>query len=332
VAEAVLRKWTVKKKYVYNTMFLIFTVTSIVFGLLFFTQTEISSIPDIIDPNGPPTFNRVIYGGFGDEAFNKPMDVALIGEFIYVTDTRNKRVQVFDLGGSQIFRFGKEGEGRGEFHFPYGIAGDSQGNVYVADLYNGGISVHDNKGKFIKYFAEKNPRENLIDTPGGLRIYNDKVYVTDIRKSRVYVFDLAGKKLLEIGKMGTKPGEFRAPNAVTVDKEGNIYVVDTGNHRVQVFDKNGKFLRIINGSQDGKGTSAFVNPRGIGIDSRGIIYVVSNLTHYLYGFDKNGKQLFVFGGSGGANDRFSLPNGLYISENDELFITDTANQRVVVYD
>lgn len=326
-----MHKRIVKKKYVYNLMFLIFLVTSIIFGLLFYSETEISTLADMVDPNGPPVFNRMIYGGFGDEAFNKPMDVTQIDQFIYVTDTRNKRVQVFDLDGNPVFKFGKEGEGPGQFQFPYGIAGDSKGNVYVADMYNGGISVHDSKGKFIKYFAEKNPRDNLLDSPGGIRIIDNRVYVTDIRGNRVFVFDLNGKKLLEIGRLGTRQGEFRAPNAITADKEGNIYVVDTGNQRVQVFDKNGKFLRIINGSKDGKGTSAFVNPRGIGIDSRGIIYVVSNLTHYLYGFDKNGQQLFIFGGPGGANDRFTLPNGLFISENDELLITDTTNQRVAVY-
>jgi len=335
MAEAVIPRGSFKKKNVYRTMFVLFLIVSGVFAYLFYTQTRIKALTDLtsaLDPNGPPRFSRMIYGGFGEDALAKPMDVSQIGQFIYVTDTNNKRVQVFDLGGTPIFKFGEEGEKPGQFKFPYGIDGDSQGNVYIADLYNGTVSVHDSKGKFIKYFAEKNPREKILETPGGLRIFNDKVYITDIIKSKVLVFDLNGKKIMEIGKMGVKPGEFRAPNAVTVDEEGNIYVVDTGNSRIQIFDKTGKFLRMFNGSADGKGSSIFVNPRGIAIDSRGIIYVVSNLTHYIYGFDKNGKQLFVFGGNGSANDQFSLPNGLMISDNNEVFITDTTNQRVAVYE
>ncbi|WP_083436771.1 6-bladed beta-propeller [Thermincola ferriacetica] len=313
-------------------MLLTFLAVSAIYGYLFYNQVEVEAIPALVDPNGPPKFSRMIYGGFGEEALKKPMDVAVIGQFIYVTDTNNHRVQVFDTGGTPIFKFGKQGDGPGEFQFPYGIAGDNKGNVYVADLYNGGISVHDSKGKFIKYFAEKKPAEKTIETPGGLRIIDNKVYVTDITKSKVYVFDMEGKKLLEIGKMGIKEGELRAPNAVTADKEGNIYVVDTGNQRVQVFDKKGKFLRIINGSPDGKGPSQFVNPRGIGIDSRGIVYVVSNLTHFVHGFDREGNQVFTFGGNGSANDQFSLPNGLFITENDEVLITDTVNQRIAVYE
>lgn len=322
----------IKKIYVYNLMAVIFIIISASFGYLFYTQTEIKDLSAKVNPNGPPQFSRALYGGFGEEALKKPMDVAVIDQFIYVTDTGNKRVQVFDLGGNPVFKFGKEGYGPGQFKFPYGIAGDSHGNVYIADLYNGGISVHESKGKFIKYFAEKKPDEKLIDTPGGLRIFDNKVYVTDIRKSKVYVFDLNGKKLMEIGKMGLKEGEFRAPNAVTVDKEGNIYVVDTGNHRVQIFDKTGKFIRIINGSKDGKGASSFINPRGIGVDSKGNLLVVSNLTHFIHGFNKEGEQLFTIGGNGSANDQFSLPNGLFITENNEVFITDTTNQRVVIYE
>jgi len=331
VGDEIKAEKMLKKRHVYNTMLIIFIGISVAFGYMFYSQTEIMAIPAMVDPNGPPKFSRMIYGGFDKEALDKPMDVSVIGQFIYVTDTNNQRVQVFDLGGSPVFKFGEQGEKPGQFEFPYGIDGDSQGNVYVADLYNGCVSVHDAKGKFIRYFAEKDPGEKIIDTPGGLRIIDNKVYVTDINQSKVLIFDLEGKKLQEIGKMGQNPGEFRAPNAVTADGDGNIYVVDSGNQRVQVFDSAGKFLRIINGSTDGKGPSVFVNPRGIGVDSQGTVYVLSNLTHYLYGFDKEGNQEFVTAGYGSAPDRFVLPNGLYITENDEVYVTDTGNQRVAVY-
>jgi len=330
--EAASAKWAFKKRNVYNLMALIFLAISTAFGYLFFTQTEVSSIPQMVNPNGPPTFNRAIYGGFGEDAIAKGMDVAVTDQFMYVTDAKSHNIQVFDLGGTPVFKFGEQGAGPGKFQFPYGICGDGQGNVYVADLYNGSISVHDTKGKFIKWFGEKDPKEKTIESPGGLRIIDNKVYVTDITKSKAYVFDMTGKKLLEIGKIGLKDGEFRAPNAITADQDGNIYVVDTGNQRVQVFDKTGKFMRIINGSKDGRGTSNLVNPRGIGLDSQGRIFVISNLTHYIHAFDKNGQQLFVFGGNGSSNGQFSLPNGLLTTPNGEIYITDTINQRVVVFD
>ncbi len=322
-----------KKKKTYLSMVATFVLVSVIFIALFLIRVNpIAIAARTISKNAPPVFSFMIYGGFGEEALNKPMDVAEINSFIYVTDTNNKRVQVFDIAGSPIFKFGKEGEGAGEFKFPYGIAGDTQGNVYVSDLYNGSISIFDSKGKFINYFAEKDPKETVIEAPGSFRIKNDKVYVTDIKKSKVLVFDINGKKLMEIGEPGIKQNQFRAPNGVAIDQDENIYVMDTGNQRIQEFDKAGKFIRIINGTADGnQQNSVFVNPRGIAIDSRGIVYGVSNLTHTIYGFDQTGKQVFAFGGNGELNTQFALPNGLFIDSNDNIYITDSSNQRVAVY-
>lgn len=322
-----------KKKNVYRWMGVIVGLTTIAFVAIYFLnlQNKVSNPTKIIDRNGPPRFSHMIYGDFGNDALNKPMDVTKIGEFVYVSDTQNKRVQVFDSTGTAVFKFGKEGKDPGQFMFPYGITGDKKGNIYVADLYNGNISIMDKKGNFIRYFKEKNENQKVITAPGGLRIVKNKLYVTDIEKSQVFVFDLEGNLLLTIGKPGEGEGEFRAPNAVTADKDGNIIVVDTGNQRVQIFDDKGKFKRTINGSEDGKGSATLVNPRGVGLSSDGKIYIVNNLTHYVYGFDANGKKLFQFGGMGDENEQFYLPNGLFVDDTDHIYITDTLNQRVAVY-
>lgn len=328
-----VQKILFKKKKVYLTMPVIFLLISFLFMYLFFikNQSLFASAQKVFNPKAQPAFSHMIYGGFGEDALNKPMDVAVINEFVYVTDTNNKRVQVFDLGGTSLFKFGKEGTAKGEFKFPYGITGDSEGNVFVSDLYNGSISIFDQKGTFIKYFAEKDPSEKTIEYPGSIRIVDNKVYVTEIRQSKVVVFDIEGKKLKELGEPGEKPGQFKAPNAVTADKDGNIYVTDSGNQRVQLFDKDGKFVRVVAGGADG---SVLVNPRGIGVDTRGIVYIVSNLTHLVFGYDQadtTGKHLFSYGGNGESNTQFSLPNGLYVDKDDQVYITDTLNSRVAVY-
>lgn len=305
----------------------VLTIAAFIAIYFFNLQNKLDKAGKIVNRDGPPAFSHLIYGDF-DNALDKPMDVAKIGEFIYVSDTKNKRVQVFDTAGTAITRFGKEGEGKGEFMFPYGIAGDDKGQIYVADLFNGNISIFNKKGKFIDYFNDKN---KILKAPGGLRIIDNKLYVTDIEKSQVFVFDLTGKLLLALGQPGQEDGQFRAPNAVAADGDGNIYVVDSGNQRIQKFDKDGKFKMTINGSDDGKGSPTLVNPRGIDVDSRGIIYVVNNLTHYVYAFNSDGTKAFQFGGMGDQNEQFYLPNGLFIDDSDHVYITDTLNQRVAVY-
>lgn len=319
-----------KKKIVYWWMSGIVVLTIAAFTAIYFFNMEsvVKKVPSAVNPDGPPSFSQVIYGDF-DNSLDKPMDVAKIGEFLYVSDTNNKRVQVFDSSGTPVFKFGKEGQGKGQFNFPYGIAGDKKGNVYVADLYNGKISIFEPKGKFIKYFDDK---KKLLKSPAGIRIYNDKLYVTDVQKNKVFIFNLNGKKLLEISTGANKQDTFKAPNSVAIDKKNNdIFVSDSGNQRVQVYDKNGKYIRTINGSKDGKGSSVFVNPRGIGVDSRGILYIVNNLTHMVYGFDEKGSEVFHFGTMGDQNEQFYLPNGLYIDDHDQVYITDTLNERIAMY-
>jgi DNA-binding beta-propeller fold protein YncE len=320
-----------KKRNVYILSSFIVLLTIAAFILIYFLNLEDNvKVANPLDIDGAPVFSHLIYGDF-DNGLDKPMDAAKIGEFLYVSDTNNKQVQVFDTSGTFIFKFGKEGDGEGEFMFPYGVTGDKKGNIYVADLYNGKISIFDKKGKFISYFKEADAKNPVIKAPGGIRIFDEKLYAADIEQSKVFIFDLKGKKLQEIGTPGTNDGQLRAPNAVTVDMDDNIYVADSGNQRIQIFTKDGKYLRNVNGSKEGKGSSVFVNPRGIAVDSRGILYVVNNLTHFVYGFNEKGEKVFEFGGMGDANEQFYLPNGLFVDQDDQVYITDTLNQRVVVY-
>jgi DNA-binding beta-propeller fold protein YncE len=277
--------------------------------------------------SGEPEFRQTFYGSF-ENPLGKPMDVSKIGEFIYVTDSKNKHIQVFDQSGNSVSQFGKEGTKEGELQFPYGIDGDSNENVYVADLYNGNISIFDSKGKFVGYFPDK---EKLLQAPGGLRIYDKKLYVTDIKQNKLFVFDLTGKKLMEIGGAGQEEGKFIAPNAVAVDRDNKIYVTDSGNNRVQIFDKDGKYLSIINGSEKGEGAPLFVNPRGVGVDSDGNVYVVSNLSHNIYVYDDEGNEVRVMGGMGTGNGQLYLPNGLYIDDRGAIYVTDTVNLRISVF-
>lgn len=185
--------------------------------------------------------------------------------------------------------------------------------------------------EFIKYFTDDKKKADFLKTPAGLRIYNNKLWITDIQLGKVFEYDLNGKKLLEIAAATSKDDLLNAPNAVAIDSDKNIYVSDTGNQRIVVYDKDAKFQRIINGSINGKGDSKFVNPRGIGVEANGTLLMVDNMTHYVYGFDKKGKQVFQFGGIGADKDQFYLPNGLYVDDKGEVFITDTVNQRIGLY-
>jgi len=192
-----------------------------------------------IDPDGPGPRQP------GDGQFVNQTGVAVdSGGRIYVADTGNHRVQVFDTAGRFLFKFGRGGGdgswGRadGEFFGPYGIAADAMGRIYVADTGNGRIQVFDATGGFLFKINEVGGAVDVaVDDLG--RIYavdpDRSLSVEERSEPRVRVFNASGAFLYEFGGYGLTPGRFRSPTGVAVGPDGRVVVADDGNNRVQVF-------------------------------------------------------------------------------------------------
>lgn len=303
------------------------------YGYLFVTRRPPASSFGGVLPGraGVPVFDMMIHGGFGELQFDKPMAVTVAHGRIYISDTNNARVQVFDNAGAFLFTFGERGREAGQFLYPYGIAGDRNGNVYVSELYLSRIQVYDADGKYLRDFAADLVEKGILHAPGDITIIGDTMYVTDLSKdySKVLLIDLKTEQLIK--QVGLRY-DLQAPNGVAVDEAGFIYVVDTGRQRVVIYNPDGNPVRVINGTPNGHGIgSVLMNPRGIGLDRAGNIYVVSNMTHTVYVFNREGRQIHAFGGQGDGNTNFMFPNGLHIDSTGRIFITDTTNQRVAVY-
>ncbi|MFB0533767.1 MAG: PA14 domain-containing protein [Anaerolineae bacterium] len=125
------------------------------------------------------------------------------------------------------------------------------------------------------------------------------------------------------GTQGTGPGEFNEPRDIAVDAKGRLYVADTGNRRVQVFDSGGQFIASWDGGED-----EFVEPLALVIDSRGDLYVLDSEPGWIYRFAADGTLLGRFAG---PEARLFHPRGLTIDEADRLYVADTGGCRVVVY-
>ena len=104
------------------------------------------------------------------------------------------------------------------------------------------------------------------------------VYVVDMGNHRIQKFDTSTNFLPQLlGKWGTKgqePGQLWNPWGVTVDRDGFVYVTDTGNHRIQKFDRDGNFETQWGGFGGGRGQCNF--PYGIAVDRRGAIFVLDS--------------------------------------------------------
>ncbi|HLF28856.1 MAG TPA: flippase activity-associated protein Agl23 [Anaerolineae bacterium] len=194
-----------------------------------------------------------LWGGFSDSGqqaagaegkFYGPRGIAVSPDGqVYVADTGNKRVQVFDAEGDFITQFGGAGLLDGNLDEPVGIAVNQAGEVVVADTWNGRIQVFSAEGQALRkwdivgwldYNAEDLGRARVGKPYLGVGP-DDRVYVADQAASRILVFDAVGTFQASFGQFGSDTRGFATPSGVALDPEGNILVVDTDNHRVMVF-------------------------------------------------------------------------------------------------
>ncbi len=159
-------------------------------------------------------------------------------------NTRNNRIYVVNGCSIQILNsdltcfstFGKNGSGKGQFDYPWGIACDSTGKVYVADSANHRIQVFTTEGKFLRQFGRRGQGTGELYWPYGIAIdANNTVYISEFYNHRISVFTPDGKFLTSFGSFGEEPGEFKYPYSLAVDHSGVVYMCDYGNNRAQVF-------------------------------------------------------------------------------------------------
>jgi uncharacterized protein (TIGR03663 family) len=148
--------------------------------------------------------------------------------------------------------------------------------------------------------------------------------------------------LTEASGEGSSPGQFSQPRGVAVGPDGSIYVVDTGNLRVQKFGKQGNFLAQWGGMGSLDGEFAMVQgfgPTGIAVGTDGSVYVADTWNHRIQKFDPNGRFLAKWGsylslrqGQASNQTGFYGPRGIAVDAQGYIYVTDTGNRRVVVFD
>jgi hypothetical protein len=135
---------------------------------------------------------------------------------------------VFEACNSSC-RAGISGGGNGQFSSPYGVAVDSDGNVYVADPVNGRIEKFTNTGTFLTaWYLDGIPIGVAVDGSGN-------VFVANTYNYRIQKFTNTGTFLTKWGSAGSGPGQFSAPWGVAVDGSGSVYIADTNNDLMEKF-------------------------------------------------------------------------------------------------
>jgi sugar lactone lactonase YvrE len=301
----------------------------------FVYERTIYGAGDIAVSDATTELRRAVTGEVrSGDTLGKPYGVAVFQGRIYVTDTVQRFVLVLDVPNGRSYRIG-DGEGPTALVKPLGLDVDAQGRIYVADISQRQVVVYDPFGGLIKKIGGEKVFERLTSVtvnPEGTLIYAVDIGGVDSDKHVVKVFDVAtGAHKMDIGKRGVGPGEFNLPRDLAIGKDGRLYVVDGGNFRVVVFDRDGRYLQSF--GSVGRQLGQFSRPKEIAADPQGNIYVVDTAFGNFQIFNADG-ELLMFVGTRDERDaptRYMLPSGIAVDEDGRVYVVDQWFRKIDVY-
>jgi tripartite motif-containing protein 71 len=293
--------------------------------------------------------------GAGYGQFNYPRGIAVDGDGnIYVADSRNHRIQkISGTDGKFLNQFGglfdavklangdsKKliSQGPGKLNEPNGVSfGGPDGLIYVVDTWNNRIQEFTTSGKSKKIFTSDDgffaPRELVVDPAGN-------VYVADTGHHRIVKFDPSGKQIRSWGAIkvdpkthassyisGTKLGEFNEPIGLALDKDGNLYVADRLNFRIQVLSSDGQVLR----SWPVKGWSKDqidMEPHLSLDQAHGLIYATDGRGKKVYCYRLDGSEVSTIEKDSTGNSLFSVPLGVSVDGSGNLYVVDAGAGKI----
>ena len=249
---------------------------------------------------------------------------------IYIADEKVLAVFVFnpESGEVELIKNGQQAR----FRLITGLVLDDADNLFISDSELRHVLVFDKEHRVQASISEG------MSSPAGLAVDNENrfLYVcdTDLDQVLVYDADPPYRLLRTIGKPGSKhelttPGDFSRPTNAAVDEDGNLYVSDTFNDRVEIFDADGKFIREFGKAGDGPGY--FARPKGIAIDRDGHIWVADAVQDRVQVFTPEGRLLIWMGSHGLLPGQFSMVAGLTIDKQNRVITSEQYPGRVQIF-
>jgi uncharacterized repeat protein (TIGR02543 family) len=215
--------------------------------------------------------------GTGNGQFNEPYAVAADASGnVYVSDWINNRIQKFSSSGVYITQWGSYGTGNGQFNGPQSIVVDASGNVYVLDSGNYRIQKFDSSGNFLFAFGSQGTGDGQFKGPYDIAVYANSVYVldSDVCIKIWSTSATSGSFSKSICNAGADSYHWGQPLGIAVDAFGNIFISDTFNNRLQMYDYLGTWCTTWGGA--GTGNGQFNQPHGIVVDVFGNVYVADS--------------------------------------------------------
>jgi DNA-binding beta-propeller fold protein YncE len=317
-----------------RTLLLVLLLAAVVALLLFggwylLSRKPISEFPlPGIATEPVPHYSYSIY----DVTAPTGVAVTADGGRIYASQSEGDRqVIAFDPAGQQIASL-KPPATAGGNHVPVYVAiNPLNGDVYVSDRPAATIYIYSADGTYLRAF---DPGPDLKGwAPLGIAFdRSGNLFATSVGApfQAVHEFGPDGTFIRTFGK----PEEFSFPNGVAVDPAGKVYVSDSNNGRLVVFDRDGNELAVV---PRGAKVGELGLPRGTAIDDAGRVYVADvtqqgvQIYHALTTGDSQPKYLGHFGEEGSQDGGFRLPNAVAVDGRSRVYVADWRNNRIQIW-
>ena len=243
---------------------------------------------------------------------------------VFVADRGAKTVHIFDFVHG---KYGLLDGGKTHLGIPIALAVDGQDNLYVTDELSRTVLVYDSSGKFRRTLGKLSEEESYFESPAGIAIDDatGHIYVCDMHRHMIVVLDNRGRLIAKTGKRGggDGPGDFKLPTQAVI-RDGELFILDAGNTRIQILDTALHFRRAIN--------LAYADGRtGLAVDEQGNIYVSDSVVDQIEVFTRTGRPLYRFDLASLKAAYLGQPAGLWISEGSCLYVIDEQKNSVNLF-
>lgn len=243
---------------------------------------------------------------------------------VYVADTMNDLVVVFDRNGVPLFAFGYNGE----FKEPVKAVADAEGRIYVLSGIGGKLKVFNYRGEYLRDFPFGSVGPVVATTLTADE--RGTIYIADSKRPRILVYDSAFTLKRTIEGDGSGGGRFEAIQSIAVDRDGQLYVTDARALPLQIFTAEGKFIR--GWGEHAAGPQNFSLPSGIAVDREGKIVVVDSLRQTISMFLSDGTFLTRVGGYGAGAGAVAFPTDIAADREGRLYIVERVGSRLQIFE
>lgn len=235
---------------------------------------------------------------------------------------------VFHRGKKPILVLTPEGKflrsfGVGFFASAHGLRCDPSGAIWTTDNKNHTVVKFSPAGEALLTLGKRNVEgadTSHFNRPTDIAFAeNGNIFIADgYGNSRVVRTNREGKFELAWGEKGTGKSQFDLPHAIRIDSKGLVYVGDRENDRIQVFDQNGKFIRLFGGFA----------PFGMHITPDDRLFIADGRANEVLVMTLEGEILHRFGSKGSAPGQFNLPHGITVDKDGAIYVAEVSNKRI----